>query len=128
MAGALFVAGVTGVATVRALAPTPGEAVVIAWAGGGVGVFAVQLAVRTGACVIALASERHHAISVGRHTVCGIDHLYGIEVSVEFFGDNRRETGVDTLAHLQLTRIDEHRAVGFDLDARTNRIGQLVRR
>src|SRR6266568_9240985 len=28
---------------------------------GGVGVFAVQLAVRTGACVIALASERHHA-------------------------------------------------------------------
>jgi NADPH:quinone reductase-like Zn-dependent oxidoreductase len=34
---------------------------VIAGAGGGVGVFAVQLAVRTGACVIALASERHHA-------------------------------------------------------------------
>src|SRR6267378_8570963 len=61
VAGALFVAGVTGVATVRALAPTPGEAVVIAWAGGGVRVFAVQLAVRTGACVIALASERHHA-------------------------------------------------------------------
>ena len=61
VAGALFVAGVTGVATVRAVAPTPGEAVVIAGAGGGVGVFAVQLAVRTGACVIALASERHHA-------------------------------------------------------------------
>ena len=60
MAGALFVAGVTGVATVRAVAPTPGEAVVIA-GGGGVGVFAVQLAVRTGARVIALASERHHA-------------------------------------------------------------------
>jgi NADPH:quinone reductase-like Zn-dependent oxidoreductase len=33
---------------------------VIAGAGGGVGVFAVQLAVRTGARVIALASERHH--------------------------------------------------------------------
>ena len=61
MAGALFVAGVTGVATVRAVAPTAGEAVVIAGAGGGVGVFAVQLAVRTGARVIALASERHHA-------------------------------------------------------------------
>ena len=61
VAGALFVAGVTGVATVRAVAPTAGEAVVIAGAGGGVGVFAVQLAVRTGACVIALASERHHA-------------------------------------------------------------------
>ena len=61
VAGALFVAGVTGVATVRAVAPNAGEAVVIAGAGGGVGVFAVQLAVRTGARVIALASERHHA-------------------------------------------------------------------
>ena len=61
VAGSLFVAGVTGVATVRAVAPTAGEAVVIAGAAGGVGVFAVQLAVRTGAKVIALASERHHA-------------------------------------------------------------------
>ena len=61
VAGALFVAGATGVATVRAVAPTAGEAVVIAGAGGGVGVFAVQLAVRTGARVIAVASERHHA-------------------------------------------------------------------
>ena len=61
VAGALFVAGATGVATVRAVAPAAGEAVVIAGAGGGVGVFAVQLAVRTGARVIALASERHHA-------------------------------------------------------------------
>jgi NADPH:quinone reductase-like Zn-dependent oxidoreductase len=61
VAGALFVAGATGVATVRAVAPTPGESVVIAGAGGGVGVFAVQLALRTGARVIALASERHDA-------------------------------------------------------------------
>ena len=44
-----------------AVAPTAGEAVVIAGAGGGIGVFAVQLAVRTRARVIALASERHHA-------------------------------------------------------------------
>jgi NADPH:quinone reductase-like Zn-dependent oxidoreductase len=60
VAGALFVAGATGVATVRAVSPTKGEAVVIAGAGGGVGAFAVQLAVRTGATVLALASERHH--------------------------------------------------------------------
>src|SRR4029077_14918725 len=60
VAGALFVAGVTGVATVRAVAPTAREAVVIAGAGGGVGMFAVQLAVQTGARVIAVASERHH--------------------------------------------------------------------
>ncbi len=61
VAGALYVAGVTGVATVRAVAPAANEAVVIAGAGGGVGVFAVQLAARTGARVFALASERHHA-------------------------------------------------------------------
>jgi NADPH:quinone reductase-like Zn-dependent oxidoreductase len=60
VAGALFVAGVTGFATVRAVAPTTGEAVVIAGAGGGVGTFATQLALRTGARVIAVASERHH--------------------------------------------------------------------
>jgi NADPH:quinone reductase-like Zn-dependent oxidoreductase len=60
VAGALFVAGATGFAAVRAVAPTAGEVVVIAGAAGGVGVFAVQLAVRTGARVIALASERHH--------------------------------------------------------------------
>jgi len=60
VAGALFVAGVTGFAAVRAVAPIAGEAVVIAGAGGGVGVFATQLAVRTGARVIALAGERHH--------------------------------------------------------------------
>jgi NADPH:quinone reductase-like Zn-dependent oxidoreductase len=60
VAGALFVAGATGVAAVRSVAPAAGEVVVIAGAGGGVGAFAVQLAVRTGAQVIALASERHH--------------------------------------------------------------------
>jgi NADPH:quinone reductase-like Zn-dependent oxidoreductase len=61
VAGALFVAGVTGFATVRAVSPTAGETVVIAGAGGGVGVFAVQLALRTSVRVVALASERHHA-------------------------------------------------------------------
>jgi NADPH:quinone reductase-like Zn-dependent oxidoreductase len=60
VAGGLFVAGATGFAAVRAVAPAPGEAVVIAGAGGGVGVFATQLAVRTGARVIALASRSHH--------------------------------------------------------------------
>jgi NADPH:quinone reductase-like Zn-dependent oxidoreductase len=60
VAGALFVAGATGFAAVRVVAPAAGEAIVIAGAGGGVGVFAVQLAVRTGARVIALASRRHH--------------------------------------------------------------------
>jgi NADPH:quinone reductase-like Zn-dependent oxidoreductase len=60
VAGALFVAGATGVAVVGAVSPIAGETVVIAGGGGGVGAFAVQLAVKTGARVIALASDRHH--------------------------------------------------------------------
>ena len=61
VAGALFVAGATAYATVRAVALTPGDTVVVAGAAGGVGTIAVQLARRAGATVIGLASEPHHA-------------------------------------------------------------------
>ena len=61
VAGSLFVAGSTAWAAVAAVGLGAGSVVVISGAGGGVGVLTVQLAVRTGARVIALASERHHA-------------------------------------------------------------------
>src|SRR5579875_133861 len=60
VAGALFVAGATGWAAVRAVGAAEGDTVVVAGAAGGVGVFTVQLAVNAGARVIGLASERHH--------------------------------------------------------------------
>jgi NADPH:quinone reductase-like Zn-dependent oxidoreductase len=60
-AGALFVAGATAWAAVRAVALTPDDTVVIAGAAGGVGTVAVQLAGRTGATVIGLAGEDNHA-------------------------------------------------------------------
>jgi NADPH:quinone reductase-like Zn-dependent oxidoreductase len=59
-AGALFVAGTTAYAAVRAVNPRPGETVVVSAAAGGVGSLAVQLARNTGATVIGLASEAHH--------------------------------------------------------------------
>jgi NADPH:quinone reductase-like Zn-dependent oxidoreductase len=59
-AGALFVAGVTAYAAVRAVALTGGDTVVVSGATGGVGSIAVQLARRAGATVIGLASEAHH--------------------------------------------------------------------
>jgi NADPH:quinone reductase-like Zn-dependent oxidoreductase len=59
-AGALFVAGVTAYAAVRAVAPAKGDTVVVSGAAGGVGSIAVQLAGRPGATVIGLASEPHH--------------------------------------------------------------------
>jgi NADPH:quinone reductase-like Zn-dependent oxidoreductase len=60
VAGALFVAGATAWAAVRAVGAAEGDTVVVAGAAGGVGVFTVQLAAHTGARVIGLASERHH--------------------------------------------------------------------
>ncbi len=59
-AGSLYVAGTTAYATVRAVAPKAGETVVVAGATGGVGSLAVQLAHRTGATVVGIASESHH--------------------------------------------------------------------
>ena len=59
-AGGLYVAGTTAWGTVHAVQPREGETVVISAAAGGVGSLAVQLARRTGATVIGLASEPNH--------------------------------------------------------------------
>ena len=60
IAGSLFVAPMAAWACVDAVAPARGEVVVVSGAAGGVGSVAVQLAVRTGASVIGLASEANH--------------------------------------------------------------------
>jgi NADPH:quinone reductase-like Zn-dependent oxidoreductase len=60
VAGSLFVAGTTAVATVRAVAPKPGERVAVSGAAGGVGSLAVQLARQTGAEVIGIAGPANH--------------------------------------------------------------------
>jgi len=60
VAGSLFVVGLAAYASVQAVAPQPGETVVVSAAAGGVGSVAVQLARRTGAKVIGLAGEHNH--------------------------------------------------------------------
>ncbi len=60
VAGSLFVVAFAAHASVQAVAPQAGETVVVSAAAGGVGSVAVQLARRTGAKVIGLASERNH--------------------------------------------------------------------
>jgi NADPH:quinone reductase-like Zn-dependent oxidoreductase len=57
VAGALFIAGVTAYAAVRAVAPAPGDTVAVSAAAGGVGSLAVQLAKRAGASVVGIAGE-----------------------------------------------------------------------
>ena len=61
VAGALFVAGTTAYAAVRAVSAGAGDTVVVAGAAGGVGSITVQLAILAGATVIGLASEGNHA-------------------------------------------------------------------
>jgi NADPH:quinone reductase-like Zn-dependent oxidoreductase len=61
VAGALFVAGTTAYAAVRAVSASSGDTVVVAGAAGGVGSITVQLAILAGATVIGLASEGNHA-------------------------------------------------------------------
>ncbi|MBV8430124.1 MAG: NADP-dependent oxidoreductase [Solirubrobacterales bacterium] len=60
VAGSLFVAGLAAYNSVEAVNPRAGETVVVSAAAGGVGSIAVQLARRSGALVIGLASESNH--------------------------------------------------------------------
>ncbi len=76
-AGALFVAGATAYAAVRAVSLTEGDTVVVAGAAGGVGVLAVQLARRADATVIGLASETHHSWLAG-HGVTPVAYGDGV--------------------------------------------------
>jgi NADPH:quinone reductase-like Zn-dependent oxidoreductase len=76
-AGALFVAGATAYAAVRAVALTPGDTVVVAGAAGGVGSIAVQLAKRAGATVIGLAGTDNHEWLTG-HGVIPVTYGDGV--------------------------------------------------
>jgi NADPH:quinone reductase-like Zn-dependent oxidoreductase len=70
-AGALFVAGTTAYAAVRAVALNQGDTVAVSAAAGGVGSLAVQLARRAGARVLGLASEANHRW-LSDHGVVGV--------------------------------------------------------
>ena len=61
VAASLYVAGTTAVEMIRTVEPRPGETVLVSGAAGGVGVVVTQLAVATGARVLAVASEANHA-------------------------------------------------------------------
>ncbi len=77
VAGALFVAGATAYAAVRAVGLTEGDTVVVSAAAGGVGSLAVQLARRAGATVIGLASKANHQWLAG-HGVIPVSYGEGV--------------------------------------------------
>lgn len=77
IAGSLFVAGTSAYASVRAVAPRPGDTVVVSGAAGGVGMLAVQLARRAGADVIGIAAPANHEW-LSRHGVTPVAYGQGV--------------------------------------------------
>ncbi len=94
-AGALFVAGTTAYAAVRAVALTQGDTVVVSGAAGGVGTLAVQLARRAGARVLGLASEHNHGW-LADHGVLPVTYGEGVEHRIRDVSDGRVDAFIDT--------------------------------
>ena len=95
-AGGLFVAGTTAYAAVRAVGLTPGDTVVVAGASGGVGSIAVQLARRTGATVIGLASPPNHAW-LSAHGVIPVSYGEGVTGRIREAAAGQVDAFIDTV-------------------------------
>ncbi len=108
-AGALFVAGATAYAAVRAVSLADGDTVLVSSAAGGVGSIAVQLARLAGAHVLGLASQPNHEwlaahgitpVSYGEGVADRIREAAGrIDAFIDTFGADyvamARELGVE---------------------------------
>jgi NADPH:quinone reductase-like Zn-dependent oxidoreductase len=94
-AGALFVAGATAWAAVRAVGAGAGDVVVISGAAGGVGTIAVQLARNAGATAIGLASEPHHGW-LRDHGAVPLAYGEGVEQRIREAADGRVDALIDT--------------------------------
>ena len=94
-AGALFVAGTTAYAAVRAVALSEGDVVAISGAAGGVGTLAVQLARNAGATVIGLASEDHHDW-LREHGAIPVTYGDGVAERIREAGGGRLDAFIDT--------------------------------
>jgi NADPH:quinone reductase-like Zn-dependent oxidoreductase len=95
VAGSLFVVGMAAYASVDAVAPKAGETVVVSAAAGGVGSVAVQLARRTGATVIGLASEQNHDW-LRRHDIVPVAYGDGQADRIRAAADGEVDAFIDT--------------------------------
>jgi NADPH:quinone reductase-like Zn-dependent oxidoreductase len=95
VAGSLFVVAFAAYASVDAVAPQVGETIVVSAAAGGVGSVAVQLARRTGATVIGLASERNHDW-LRRHDIAPVTYGDGQADRIRAAADGNVDAFIDT--------------------------------
>ncbi|WP_328458967.1 MULTISPECIES: NADP-dependent oxidoreductase [unclassified Amycolatopsis] len=117
VAGSLYVAGTTAYATVFAVDPAPGDTVVVSGAAGGVGSLAVQLARRTGATVIGLASEPNHAWLTG-HGVVPVGYGDGVADRIRQASGGQVDAFIDTVG-------DGYVALAVELGVRPERIDTI---
>jgi len=144
-AGALHVVGATAWAAVRAVDPRPGETVVVSAAAGGVGVLTVQLARRTGARVVGVASEANHDW-LRAHGVVPVAHGDGlvdriraaaptVDAFIDLFGDGYVDVAlalgvppdrIDTI--IDFAAVEEHgvKADGNAVGARPEVLAELA--
>ncbi len=116
-AGALFVAGATAWAAVRAVTLAEGDTVVVAGAAGGVGSIAVQLARRAGATVIGLASEANHEW-LRSHGVISVTYGDGVE--------DRIRQAAGTVDAFVDTVGGDYVQIALDLGVRPSRIDTIA--
>lgn len=95
VAGALFVAGTTAYAAVRAVALKPGDTVVVSGAAGGVGSIAAQLAKNAGAKVIGLAGKDNQQWLID-HDIIGVLYGDGQEERIKTAANNKIDAFIDT--------------------------------
>jgi NADPH:quinone reductase-like Zn-dependent oxidoreductase len=94
-AGALFVAGSTAWAAVRAVAPSKGDTVVVSGAAGGVGSLVVQLAVAEGANVIGIAGPSNQDW-LAAHGVTPVEYGDDLAERVRKAADGKVDAFIDT--------------------------------
>lgn len=118
VAGSLFVVGMAGLASVQAVAPQPGETVVVSAAAGGVGSVAVQLARRTAARVIGLAGERNHDW-LRRHDIVPVTYGDGQAERIRDAAHRRIDAFIDTFG-------DGYVDLAIELGVRPERINTII--
>ncbi|QRP48369.1 NADP-dependent oxidoreductase [Amycolatopsis sp. FDAARGOS 1241] len=95
VAGALFVAGTTAYAAVRATHVREPDTLVVSGAAGGVGSLVVQLAKLTGATVVGIASEANHAW-LREHDVVPVAYGDGLEDRIREVTGGKVDAFIDT--------------------------------
>ena len=117
-AGALFVAGATAFAAVRAVAVGAGDTVVVSGAAGGVGALTVQLATNAGATVVGLASEANHDW-LAAHGVIPVSYGDGVATRIAAALGGKVDAFIDTFGA-------DYVRIAIGLGVRPDRINTVI--